>query len=128
MIEAQVIGAHRESRIDLGDAGKSICAASVLAGASGWRVLEMDHRPLGVPSLVEFVELRPSEHAAIEIFRVFAERIGSGPEFVEATVGDQPVDRNPGVIGGDTEQRAGLDDCGGGDWAASAGREEIEDG
>ena len=128
VIEAQVIGAHRESRIDFGDAGKSICAASVLAGASGWRGLEMNHRPLGVPSLVEFVELRPSEHAAIEGFGVFAERIGSRPDFIEAAVGDEAGECDPGVVGGDAEQRACFDDCGGGDRASSAWGEEIEDG
>lgn len=127
-IEAQVIGAHRESRIDFGDAGKSICAASVFAGASGWRGLEMDHRPLGVPSLVEFVDLRPSEDAAVEIFRILADRVGSGPDLIEAAVGDQAGECDPGVVGGDSEQRACFDDGGGGDGAAAAGGEEIEDG
>ena len=121
MIKAQVIGAHGESRIDFGDAGKSICAASVLAGASGWRGLEMDQDPLGVPSLVEFVDLGPSEHAAIESFGIFAERIGSGSDFIEAAVGDQAGECDPGIIGGDSEERACIDDCGGGDWAAAAG-------
>jgi len=87
----------------------------------------MNHRPLGVPSFVEFVDLRPSEDAAIEIFRIFAERIGSGPEFIEAPVGDQAGECDPGVVGGDSEQRACLDDCGGGDRAPAAWREEIED-
>ena len=128
MIEAKVIGAHGESRIDFGDAGKSICAASVLAGASGWRALEMDHRPFGIPSFFEFVDVRPSEHAAIERFRVFAERIGSGPDFFEAAVGDQAGECDSGVVGGDCEQRACFDDCGGGDRAPAAGREEVEDG
>ena len=63
----------------------------------------MDERPLGVPSLVEFVELRPSEHAAIEIFRIFAERIGSGADFIEAAVGDQACECDPSVVGGDSE-------------------------
>ena len=88
----------------------------------------MDHRPFGVPSFVEFVDLRPSEDAAIEIFRIFAERIGSGPDFIEAAVGDQAGERDPSVIGGDSEQRTCFDDCGDGDRAPAAGGEEIEDG
>jgi hypothetical protein len=73
----------------------------------------MDHRPLGVPSFVEFVDLRPSEDAAIEMLRIFAERIGSGPDFFEAAVGDQAGERDASVVGGDSEQRACIDDCGG---------------